>query len=328
MIGALLAHGPVGAEPAASADLRLALPIDCAVGVDCWVANYVDRDPGAGATDYACGPLTYNGHGGTDFAVRDFGAVRRGVGVLAAADGIVERVRNDMADADFPPGQTARRDGRDCGNGVMVSHGRGWTTQYCHLRQGSVSVEPKQAVVRGQRLGMVGQSGKAAFPHVHLHVRRGDRVIDPFAGVAASQTCEATAASLWRADLGASLRYRPFAIYNAGFADGRPDISRIRAGRHAGERLPPTAPALTLWAEVFGVRKGDRIGYRIIGPDGGTVHDRRVTLAKGYARWYGFSGRRRAATWPRGVYVGEFTLTRKGPNGALTGRARRETEIR
>ncbi len=329
LLAYLPAYAPAAAEPAGRTDrLELALPMDCAVGVDCWVANYIDHDPLAGAKDYTCGPLTYDGHGGSDFAVRDFAAVRRGVAVLAAADGIVARVRDGMKDGAYTAGRKPRGGDRDCGNGVFVTHAGGWTTQYCHMRRGSVSVEPKQSVVQGQPLGMVGQSGKAAFPHVHFNVRRNGRRVDPFTGVEAERACGSAPAPLWRRDLGESLKYRPFAIYNAGFAAGRPDLTRIRDGRHAGGRLPPSAPALTLWVEIFGLRKGDRLRFRIIGPDGGIVHDRRTVAARRYARWFGVSGRRRAADWPKGVYVGEVTLVRQGPGGALTGSIRRETEIR
>ena len=71
--------------------------------------------------------------------------------------------------------------GRDCGNGVVIDHDDGWQTQYCHLRRGSVGVTRGQAVARGDRLGVVGMSGRTQFPHLHLSVRRDGAVIDPFA---------------------------------------------------------------------------------------------------------------------------------------------------
>ena len=70
--------------------------------------------------------------------------------------------------------------GRECGNGVVLRHKGGWETQYCHLKQGSVLVKSGQEVWAGQELGFVGQSGKAAFPHVHLSVRKDGKVVDPF----------------------------------------------------------------------------------------------------------------------------------------------------
>lgn len=39
-----------------------------------------------------------------------------------------------------------------------------------HLRRGSVLVEPGDAVVVGQQLGEVGNSGNSVEPHVHVHL--------------------------------------------------------------------------------------------------------------------------------------------------------------
>ena len=129
LMGVLLVCLPARADRTLPGGPGLDLPIDCTVGSDCWIANYVDRDPGASARDYTCGHLTYDTHGGTDFAVRDLGAMRRGVAVLAAADGIVERVRDGVRDTKPSTDRGPRDDGRACGNGVFVAHGRGWTTQ-------------------------------------------------------------------------------------------------------------------------------------------------------------------------------------------------------
>ena len=79
--------------------------------------------------------------------------------------------------ADFAP----FRRGQDCGNGVLVDHGDGWETQYCHMKQGSVRVTSGDAVGAGAVLGQIGQSGMAAFPHLHLSVRHNADKIDPFA---------------------------------------------------------------------------------------------------------------------------------------------------
>lgn len=327
-IGALLAIPPLRAEPAVAAGLELVLPIDCVLGSSCWIANYADRGSGAGALDYTCGPLTYHGHGGTDFAVRDRGAMRRGVAVLSGADGIVERVRDGVADAGPAPNQARWREGWECGNGVLVAHGRGWTTQYCHMRKNSVTVKPGQRVAQGQPLGMVGQSGKAVFPHLHFNVRRDRRTVDPFAGVEAARACAATAAPLWRRKLMGGLKYRPFTIFNSGFAVGRPDMPRIRDGRRQGRLLPANAPALTVWVEVFGVRKGDQVVFRIIGPQGAIIHERHDTMARKYARWFGFSGFRARENWPRGFYTGEFTLVRPGLKDPPDGAMRTRIEVR
>ena len=59
------------AEPPPPPGGGFVLPIDCLPGRTCWVMNYPDMDPGPRAADPACGPRTYDGHKGTDIAIRD-----------------------------------------------------------------------------------------------------------------------------------------------------------------------------------------------------------------------------------------------------------------
>ena len=72
---------------AQGADFKLAFPVDCTLGQDCVIQNYVDVDPSKGWHDYQCGFLSYDGHKGTDIRIRDYRAMAEGVAVLAAADG-------------------------------------------------------------------------------------------------------------------------------------------------------------------------------------------------------------------------------------------------
>jgi len=78
----------VSSPPAADTQ-PFAWPVDCAPGEDCWIVRHVDRDPGPGVRDVACGELTGNDHRGTDIALADMSALARGVRVLAPAAGRV-----------------------------------------------------------------------------------------------------------------------------------------------------------------------------------------------------------------------------------------------
>src|SRR3546814_20632420 len=60
-------------------DLRFGMPIDCTIGEDCYLQQYVDHDPGGGYRDYRCGTLSYDGHKGTDFRLKDVPIMERGV---------------------------------------------------------------------------------------------------------------------------------------------------------------------------------------------------------------------------------------------------------
>ena len=148
----------------------LSLPADCVPGTTCWLVNFVDHDPGPEARDYRCGRLSYDTHKGTDIAIANDAVMHKGVDVLAAAPGRVLRVRDGVADstkADLESATALR--GRECGNGLVIDHGDDWTTQYCHMKAGSIRVQPGDRVERGAVLGRIGRSGRSEFPHRSVH---------------------------------------------------------------------------------------------------------------------------------------------------------------
>jgi murein DD-endopeptidase MepM/ murein hydrolase activator NlpD len=59
---------------------------------------------------------------------------------------------------------------------VLIRHQIGYSTVYGHLQQ--ALVKPGAAVARGQRIGLVGSSGKATGPHLHFEVRKSGRPIN------------------------------------------------------------------------------------------------------------------------------------------------------
>ena len=59
-------------------DFKLVFPVDCTLGHDCVIQNYVDLDPGTGWHDYQCGFLSYDCHKGTDIRIRDYRAMAEG----------------------------------------------------------------------------------------------------------------------------------------------------------------------------------------------------------------------------------------------------------
>lgn len=322
--------GPAPAQP------ELDLPIRCTPGKSCWIVNYVDHDPTDGVRDYACGKATYNAppenrHKGIDFAIRDLLAMRRGVEVLAAAPGTVIGVRDGMKDGGIAGSDGVEAvKGRECGNGVRIDHGDGWTIQYCHMRLGSIIVKDGERLAAGQPIGLVGQSGLSDFPHLHFQVARGEKIVDPFVGLERKGKCGLGDRPLWKKDVLDKLEYRPSAINNAGFATDVPKVEAARNGLYRIGRVSPLAPALLLWVDIFRVHKGDEVIFRITGPDGGQVLEHRKTIDRDWARRFIFAGKRRKGkSWQPGKYLGEVRLIRhNGHQGREEYMVRREIVLR
>ncbi|OZB17008.1 MAG: peptidase M24 [Rhodobacterales bacterium 34-62-10] len=306
MRAALLLTWMTFALPASAEVFSLVPPIDCTLGQDCFIQQYMDHDPGADASDFTCNGLSYDTHSGTDFALPTLAAMQAGVAVIAAAPGRVTALRDGMPDTGLTPETAAQIEGRDCGNGVVIQHQDGWQTQYCHLKQGSVAVREGQQVAAGDRLGLVGLSGNTEFPHVHLSLRRDGQAVDPF-DPDGQITCGAPdPVTLWTAPL----VYEPGALLAAGFATAIPDYAAIKAGTAAVEMISRDAAALVFWGYAFGGRQGDALQITITGP-GGTITDHREVLEKNQAQFFRAAGRRMPqGGWPTGAYRGTVTLMR------------------
>ncbi len=108
------------------------------------------------------------------------------------------------------------------------------------------------------------------------------------------------------------MSYEEVALYNAGFATGKPDIAAIRNGKHEDGPLAASSPALVLWVDIFGVEAGDKLWFRITGPDGKLAFEHVEPIEKTQARRFVFAGPRlKTDAWPAGTYTGQATLTRK-----------------
>ena len=317
---AMMAAASFGASAgarAAAGTPSLSLPIACTIGSDCWAFQYFDHDPGPGARDYACGARSYDGHTGTDFALRDTAQIEQGVRVLAAAAGTVRAVRDGMADRLYEPADRAALQGNDCGNGVAVTHGDGWETQYCHLRRGSVRVRPGQTIDAGETLGTVGLSGRTQFPHVELVVRHENQVIDPFTGTASGTECGTDAKSLWSARARAALDYSPVDILAVGVTGTMPSVEKAKAGLLAASTVSAGSPLLAAWATLVGVKEGDSLRLSLIAPDGRVVVSKEDRLSRTQIFYFSFVGDRARSAWPAGDYVARVELTRPGSGAGL-----------
>ena len=323
----LLAGAPRAAAQDA-AGLRLGFPAQCDIGGDCWFRQYMDLDAGRTYRDHRCGVRASEGHAGTDIAPTDPDGAP--IAVVAAAAGTVVGARDGMDDSPLRGDDDSRR-GRECGNGVRVDHGGGWTSQYCHLRRGSVRVGRGDAVAAGDVLGAVGSSGESDTPHLHFQVERDGEPVDPFSGAGAARPprCDASgppAGALWRTP-GAErfTAYRPTVVFRAGLSTGPPDRTRAR---HEGypAAADVTAPALVGYVILLGAAGGTTIDTIINAPGGERIFERRAVVERDFAEYFNFAGTPRPGrAWPPGAYRARFVVS--GPGGDVRAEAAARIEL-
>ncbi|MBM6593942.1 M23 family metallopeptidase [Microvirga pudoricolor] len=303
----------LGATAATAQDISLRLPLACEVGKTCFVQHLVDRDPSPATRDYQCGRLTYDGHDGTDLRLPTMAAQKQGVDVLAAADGKVLRTRDGVADVSIAATGKDAVQNIECGNGVVIDHGNGWQTQYCHMAKDSIAVRSGDAVKAGDRLGRVGLSGQTEFPHLHFTVRKDDKAVDPFAFGAAPEACGG-GTSLWDASARASLSYQQPYLLNKGFAPGPVTMEAIESGTVETSLPDAASTALVAYIRAVGLRGGDIQTLTLFGPDGKPLAQNKVpALDRDKAQWMSFGGLRRPASgWPPGLYRAVYRVERDG----------------
>lgn len=307
---------------------RFELPLDCQEG--CYVQNFVDRDPSKKYKDHRCGPLSYDGHKGTDIRIAGIQAMERGIAVLAAAPGIVDVVRDGLPDVHFKLLGRAVVNDKGLGNVVRIDHGAGWQTIYAHMRRGSLLVKKGQRVKTGQPLGLIGLSGLTEFPHVHFGVKLRGHVVDPFIGPTKTKSCKVRGVSMWSRAALAKLQYRRSFVIAAGFANKKLTREAMLYGFGARKRLPRNSRNLLYHIDFAGIHAGDGYQIRIVGPNGKAIFDKSGFFKKTAAVRFIYGGKsNREIPWKPGVYRGEFQLFRgQGKQRQNLLKVYRQVEIR
>ena len=96
-----------------------------------------------------------------------------------------------------------------------------------------------------------------------------------------------------------------------------PKWEQAQNGDFDGTVLPLDAPALVLWLEAFEIGAGDRVSWRIAGPDGAVLFEASNLEPKAQRQAFRFAGKRRPAEgWPPGTY-----------RGTVVDRARRRAQV-
>lgn len=297
----------------AAEEISLAFPLNCQVGRTCFIQSYVDHGTSERPQDYQCGGRTYARHDGTDIRLPDLDAQRKGVEVLAAASGVVAKVRDGMEDVSVKTTGGVPVVGKECGNGAVVEHDNGWQTQYCHLAKGSVRLKPGDRVITGQPIGLVGLSGETEFPHLHFTVRRDRNIVDPFAYGAPLATC-GSGHSIWNAPVREQTRYMAREVLNFGFADAIPTMDLIEGGEIAVHPVTRASEAIVAYVRVIGLQSGDQQTLTIKDSQGVLLSEYKApALDHDKAQYLISAGRKRAGvTWSERNFVATYRVLKDG----------------
>lgn len=65
------------------------------------------------------------------------------------------------------------------GNYVVIQHGNGFTTKYCHMKYNSIKVSIGDIVKKGQEIGYMGNTGYTFGAHLHFEVLKNGKTTNP-----------------------------------------------------------------------------------------------------------------------------------------------------
>lgn len=122
----------------------------------CFVMPAVGRISGIYGSQRIFNGIPGNQHNALDIANKT------GTPIYAPADGIVLLTQNNTLLS---------------GNVVLLGHGQNVTTSYIHMSK--ILVKTGQKVKKGDKIGLIGMTGRATGPHLHWTVMWQDKRVDP-----------------------------------------------------------------------------------------------------------------------------------------------------
>lgn len=90
--------------------------------------------------------------------------MKPGSKICAARDGVVIALREDSDKGGLKDEYLSE------GNYIIIQHSDGTQANYWHLQKDGVMVQLGDTVTKGQHIGLSGNTGYSAFPHLHFEV--------------------------------------------------------------------------------------------------------------------------------------------------------------
>ena len=90
--------------------------------------------------------------------------IKKKTKICAARDGVVIGAREDSDEGGLKP------DNMSDGNYISIQHYDGSVAHYWHLLKDGVMVNIGDTITKGQLIGLSGNTGYSAFPHLHFEV--------------------------------------------------------------------------------------------------------------------------------------------------------------
>ena len=303
----------IAIRPSFADNIHLQLPLVCKLGKSCFIQNYVDHDPSSDYQDFMCGSRTYDGHDGTDFRVPSMTFMLAGIPILAAADGVVLRLRDGVNDTTLPLDKSSFV-GKECGNGLIINHSNGWQSQYCHLQKNSITVKVGETVKAGNPIGLLGMSGLTEFPHLHFTLRHDGKVIDPFDPdhTSQSQSCKSLR-SLWGNSIEYPNDYEERIFLGFQFSDHALSMQDIDNGIESEFVFDEQKATLVVHVRMIGLLKGDQAELILHDPRGYVIaRNRQQKLRNSPAQTLIYTGAKRPQDgWINGTYTIKFLIKNK-----------------
>lgn len=302
----MMATAPSGASCLAS-DLMLAWPFGGTEYQDWNVTNYFDDNPKSpGTMDYigniGSQAVTYDSHAGVDIDVPNFRYMDNDFPVYASAAGTVVEVTDGNFDRNT---SCTGGEASQPWNHVVLRHKNGFFTIYGHMKKDSIVVTVGEAVVAGQKLGVVGSSGCSTYPHLHVEVKDCNK-----------NSIDSSKAGMWAAPpiyahqapttIMTSLLQQPALTNILQMEDPVPDVSAVASGS-----------VFSIGVTVANVKPGDVITVTTFDPNGlEQPYGFKITPPVFYALsdWWGNTSFPSRGVWTikfavNGVSAGQRTIT-------------------